>query len=448
VSNDSYAWTGDVAGTVNSTVNGRNQLIELDGATPQYDARGNMIRNDAFSFGFSSENLMTEIGAPGGALAPIPYDPLGRLAGDGNTSFLMDPAGGDAIVGEYWSTGFIRYIPGPGVDEPVVSIRSNGLRSDFYADERGSVIAVAEGASVWPQTYDEFGRTRNQYYYRFGYTGQARLTRDLYHYKARIYWGAGGRFLQPDPIGYGDGMNLYAYVGGDPVNGRDPTGMAMIPCAADTRIPACADGRPDDAPSPNVGLTGLGIGLVAGEGGGSRRQPRYPDNERGLARNAGLVNLPAICEGMSYDGTTLRVSPRVEFRSGEYIPYTDRGPADESHVEYYTHLARTSVYTNGTIGSYRLETELRRGEGGFKFYIQRPDVSGEWGSANAIWMPTPTGLAAEERWLGHALGHALGNPHPPTREGHLMDANPVGNPSNRLRPEHIERGLELCQLVR
>ncbi|WP_410795876.1 RHS repeat-associated core domain-containing protein [Parvularcula sp. LCG005] len=33
------------------------------------------------------------------------------------------------------------------------------------------------------------------------------------------------RFLQADPIGYGDGLNMYAYVGGDPVNRRDPSGL-------------------------------------------------------------------------------------------------------------------------------------------------------------------------------------------------------------------------------
>jgi RHS repeat-associated protein len=127
---------------------------------------------------------------------------------------------------------------------------------------------------------------------RFGYTGQMRLPEigSFYHYKARAYAPAWGRFLQPDPIGTAGGMNLYAYTDNDPVNGSDPSGLA-----------------PDDIvvigkPSPPLGTippsSGC-VGSICSTGGGGSGAPPAP---RSAPVAAGLL---VAAGGLAADDVTV-----------------------------------------------------------------------------------------------------------------------------------------------
>ena len=51
----------------------------------------------------------------------------------------------------------------------------------------------------------------------------------LYYYRARFYDAEVGRFISKDPIGFAGGdVNLYSYVGQNPVNFADPMGLFSI----------------------------------------------------------------------------------------------------------------------------------------------------------------------------------------------------------------------------
>jgi len=139
-----------------------------------------------------------------------------------------------------------RYVHGIGTDEPVVQFEGADFTNKrfFVQNYQGSVIAMANTAGTVSALY-KYGAYGEPYDVNgvlnwsgpaFRYTGQTVLEgAGLYHYKARIYDPLMGRFLQTDPIGSDDDINLYAYTGGDPINGTDPSGTCVWDlCAVET----------------------------------------------------------------------------------------------------------------------------------------------------------------------------------------------------------------------
>jgi RHS repeat-associated protein len=62
----------------------------------------------------------------------------------------------------------------------------------------------------------------------FKYVGQFGVmtdAKDLFYMRARYYMPSIGRFINKDPIGLAGGLNMYSYVGGNPTNLIDPTGL-------------------------------------------------------------------------------------------------------------------------------------------------------------------------------------------------------------------------------
>jgi len=209
------------------------------GTATSHDAKGNLTfePQSGRTYAYSSENLLTS--ASGGV--SLAYDPVMRLrelAGGTTTRFAYD---GLAMIAEYNASNALqrRFVHGPAVDEPIVQYEGTGTatRRFLHADERGSIIAVSDGSGAMHaiNRYDEYGKPQSTNAGRFQYTGQMWLAElGAYHYKARIYSPTLGRFLQTDPIGYGSGTNLYAYVGNSPISFTDPFGLQEA--AVDARV--------------------------------------------------------------------------------------------------------------------------------------------------------------------------------------------------------------------
>ncbi|MFZ5532346.1 MAG: RHS repeat-associated core domain-containing protein [Pseudomonadota bacterium] len=86
-----------------------------------------------------------------------------------------------------------------------------------------------------------------------GYAGMFRhADSGLYLTHYRAYSPIHGRWLSRDPIGELGGINLYAYVGGNPLRYTDPLGLWKNP--SDIYDDAMNDARNSGLPGPHNGL--------------------------------------------------------------------------------------------------------------------------------------------------------------------------------------------------
>ena len=123
-----------------------------------------------------------------------------------------------------------------------------------HKDQLNSSLVLTDesGAVVRQYSYDVYGKPyvlmgtgyvdMQTYMTGTGYTNNARendrlftgreydVETGLYSYRARIYSPSLGRFLNRDPVGMADQVNLYTYVGDSPVMGRDPSGKSVLSC--------------------------------------------------------------------------------------------------------------------------------------------------------------------------------------------------------------------------
>ena len=194
-----------------------------------YDENGNLTSGANRTYAYNVKNQTTSITPSGGSATSLSY--LGQsqneLTGIGSTTIQNNALG----VGRQTSGGVASYF-----------VRDNGgmligenvgtARHYYIADNLGSIrgLTNSSGSLATTYRYEPYGKlasstgsTSNP----MKFTGGHDTGLGVYHFGARYYDPAVGRWAQQDPIDQAGDLreaNRYSYAGMDPVNMVDPSG--------------------------------------------------------------------------------------------------------------------------------------------------------------------------------------------------------------------------------
>lgn len=230
-------------GTTAYAANDLDQYVAVDATSFSYDRNGNLIRGEGRERRYDSMNRLVRVIelANGDDVAQFLYDARGRRVierhDDVTTQLIYD---GSTLVAEYRDGDlFAQYVHDDGVDKPL-ELAAEGAEHWYHPDLAGStrILSDATGAEEAAFRYTPFGELVDPQpagiFSPLLYIGR-RLDAsiDSYDFRARTYDPRLGRFLQRDPAGTVDGINLYRYAGDNPLTYTDPTGTVRQQVRAD-----------------------------------------------------------------------------------------------------------------------------------------------------------------------------------------------------------------------
>jgi RHS repeat-associated protein len=224
--------------------NANNELLSYNGVAYEYDSNGIIIRQTdqtgTTTFAYDIDNRLIQIHNPQSEIYNYYYDPFGRrfwkeVNGVKTYFFYSD----EGLIGEYNTSGIeiktYGYAPNSTwTTNPL--FQKIGTNYYWYQnDHLGTPQKIIDlsGRTVWSAMYDSFGNiqiTVAEIENNLRFPGQYYDAETGLHYNYFRYYNPEiGRYISEDPIGLAGGdINLYSYVGSNPVNRTDPLGLHWI----------------------------------------------------------------------------------------------------------------------------------------------------------------------------------------------------------------------------
>jgi RHS repeat-associated protein len=263
--------TGSPAG---ATYDAQDRITRMGAVAYESDTDGFLTKRgtDSFAYGARAELLRAQVG---GNTVTYAYDGLGRRVTrtdrGGTVQYLYgNPANFFELTAARDAAGELTsfYYDESGL---LFALERKGSRFYVATDQIGTPRAVASSTGIVVKSlrYDAFGNlvsdSKSAFFLPIGFAGGlADTLTGLVRFGWRDYDPTAGRWTAPDPILFDGGQtNLYSYVGSDPINNRDASGLIPYRVTPDGDIikyPVWA--REWGSPQTRITRAGRGFGRV------------------------------------------------------------------------------------------------------------------------------------------------------------------------------------------